>query len=57
MHNRLRFVINRRGFAEAIGTVLPGEASDDASVVAFDTAATFKRRGVEMKVVVGVLST
>jgi hypothetical protein len=46
-------VINRSGFAEAIGAVLPGEASDDASVVAFDTAATFKRRGVEMKLVLG----
>jgi hypothetical protein len=49
----LRFVINRMGFADAIGAVLPGDASDDASVVAFDTAATFKRRGVEMKVVLG----
>ena len=46
-------MINRTGFAEAIGAVLPDEASDEVSVVAFDMAAQFKRRGIEMKLVIG----
>jgi site-specific DNA recombinase len=49
----LRFVINRRSMAEAIGAVLPDEAPDGGFVAVFEMAATFKRRGVEMKLVLG----
>jgi site-specific DNA recombinase len=49
----LRFVVSRRGFAVKVGVARPEESLDEASVVAFDTAAELKRRGVETKLVLG----
>jgi site-specific DNA recombinase len=49
----LRFVVDRRGIAEAVGVAIPNETLDRDIVAVFEVPAAFKRRGVEMKLVIG----